>query len=806
MAIQFYPLDFEYSKDGDIVVIGKTIDNERIMIKDNSVKQFFYVLAKEDPKNLAEEIMNIRVRQEDKMIKALNTEIIKKTLYDKEKTFIKVYLEHYKDIDIFKKAVNKIGLDIYEHDIKYIKRYLTENRLDPLVLSEVEGDVIEENDLGMSIKGEIRRVNSEFLKNPRILAFDIEVYGDFSEHQKYKQDPILMIAFKSENFKKVITWKSCELKNYVEIVKDERELIQRFVEIIKEFKPDYITGYFTDGFDFPYIKLRAEQLGIRLNLGVDNSNLIIKKNRNNRSSARIRGIPHLDLYRFVSRIMSGGLRIDTFNLDSVAREILGDGKDYFNLDNISSIWDKGDIDKLVEYNLKDADITYQLCKKLISNMNELSKLVGMPIYDVCRATYGQLVENYLIKKSKDFNEIIPSKPKYIDLIERAEESYEGASVVEPKPDLYKDIVVIDFSGFWPSILVSKNISPSTLSDNNDIDCYETPEIEIKGVKKNYYFNKNRSFIPEVVKDLINQRRIIKKQLIENKDVILKSRSYAIKTVTNSIYGYLGFFGSRYHSLECSASITAFGREYIKKLIDDGQAFGLGAIYSDTDSSFFKMNNKTKKEVIEFVNEYNKKLPELMELDIENFYLRGIFVGKKGEGGGAKKKYALIDEKGDIKIIGFETVRGDWSLIARETQKNVIELILKDDGFDNALKYVKDVINKVKNNKIELSKMIIKNQLKMNLDNYKQIGPHVAVARRMKELGMNIGEGSVISFIVSRGTGLIRDRSKIPDECDNYDEDYYINNQIIPSVEKIFEIRNIKKEDILEKNQSKLGDF
>ncbi|MFH1209533.1 MAG: DNA-directed DNA polymerase [archaeon] len=803
MTIQFYPLDFDYSKDGNMVVIGKTIDNERIMIKDSSVKPFFYVHIREDTKNLAEEIMNIRVKQDDRMIKALSTEVVKKRLYDKEKVFVKVYLEHYKDNDAFKRAIKRLGLDVYEDDIKYLKRYLTENDLDPLVLSEVDGDIIEENELGMSVKGEIKQINSEFLKNPKILAFDIEVYGDFSEHHKHKQDPILMVAFKSENFRKVITWKKCELKNYVEVVNNEIELLERFVEIIKEFKPDYITGYFTDGFDFPYIKLRAEELNVRLNIGVDNSNIIIKKNRNGKSSARIRGIPHLDMYRFISKIMGGGLRIDTFNLNTVAREILGDGKNEFDLDDISNVWDKGDIDKLVEYNLKDADLTYQLCKKLIPNMNEISKLVGLPIYDVCRATYGQLVENYLIKKGKEFNEIMPNKPKYIDLIERTDESYEGASVVEPKPDLYKDLVVIDFSGFWPSILVSKNISPSTL--NMEIG-FKTPEIEIKGVKRNYYFSKNKSFIPEVVKDLINQRRRIKKQLIDSKNIVLKSKSYAIKTVTNAVYGYLGFFGSRYYSLECSASITAFGREYIKKLIDDGESFGLGAIYSDTDSSFFKMNNKTKKDVINFVDEYNEKLPELMELDIENFYLRGIFVSKKGEGGGAKKKYALIDEKGDIKIIGFETVRGDWSAIARETQRNVIELILRDGNFDNALKYIKEILNKVKNKEISLNKMIIKTQLKMNLENYKQIGPHVAVARRMKSLGIKVGEGSVVSFIVSTGKGLIRDRAKLPEECKDYDEEYYINNQVIPVVEKIFEIGNIKKEDLLERGQSKLGDF
>jgi len=800
---EFYPLDFDYDRDGTIILMGKTTNNEKIIVLDNSVKQYFYVFPKNSAKKLSEELSNIRIRKDDKITKFFKTEVVKKRFYDKNVEVVKCFAENYKDYDILKDKIKELKLEKKEVDIKHIKRYLTEKNIDPLVLSEVEGELVEEHDSGIVVKGEVKQKDSEFLKNPKILAFDIEVYGDFSGYQKHKKDPIIMIAFKGEDFKKVITWKEFDSKDYVEFVKDEEELIWKFIEVIKEYNPDYITGFFSDGFDFPYLKLRADELGIKLNLGIDESLVSIRKERTGFSSARTKGIPHLDVYRFISRIMGGGLRIDTFNLNTVAKEILGEKKLDFDLDNISEIWDGGDLNQLVEYNLKDAELTYSLCRKIIPNMNEISKLVGLPIYNVCRATYGGLVENYLIKEAKKYNEIIPNRPKYNDIIERRGETYEAASVIEPKPDLYENIVVIDFSGFWPSILATKNISPATL---NDKDGFKTPEIEVRGRKKRYYFKKNKSFIPEVVKDLIHSRRIIKKELKKERNVILEGKSYAVKTVTNSLYGYLGFFGSRYHSLECSASITGFGRDYISKLIEDGEKFGLDVIYSDTDSAFFEMKDKSKKDVEKFVEEYNKKLPELMELDVENFYARGIFVEKKGEGKGAKKKYALIDENDKMKIMGFETVRGDWSLIARETQKNVLEIILKENSFDKALDYVRKTITKVKEGKIPMKKMIIKNQLKMELDEYKQIGPHVVVAKRMKELGVDIKAGSVINYVVGEGSGLIRDRAKVPKEAKNYDIDYYINNQIIPSVEKIFEIRNIHKEDLLSKEQSRLGEF
>ncbi|MBS3143538.1 hypothetical protein J4446_01520, partial [Candidatus Woesearchaeota archaeon] len=65
---------------------------------------------------------------------------------------------------------------------------------------------------------------------------------------------------------------------------------------------------------------------------------------------------------------------------------------------------------------------------------------------------------------------------------------------------------------------------------------------------------------------------------------------------------------------------------------------------------------------------------------------------------------------------------------------------------------------------------------------------------------------VINYIVCSGKGMIRDRAKIPKEARDYDKDYYINNQVIPCVEKIFEIKGYTKQDLLSKEQRKLGEF
>ena len=296
---------------------------------------------------------------------------------------------------------------------------------------------------------------------------------------------------------------------------------------------------------------------------------------------------------------------------------------------------------------------------------------------------------------------------------------------------------------------------------------------------------------------------------DESNVMLKARENGLKLLANSFYGYLGFAVARWYSLESARSVTAYGRYYIKKVISEAQAYKLRVIYSDTDSVFLTLDGKTKEEVMKFAEKVNLSLPGLMELEYEGLYPRGIFVSAKEGSYGAKKKYALLSEDGVIKIRGFETVRRNWSVIAKEVQEKVLEIILTKNDQQEAFAYVKNIIHDLRDNKIPLDKVIMYTQLQKDIGDYDSIAPHVAVAKKMQQKSILVGPGSMIKFIVTKGNGTIGERAKLVDEVkqNDYDPDYYVNNQIIPSVDKIFDILGYSKEELLEsKDQSKLGEF
>lgn len=817
--IRFYPLDIDYEVEeerANIRLFGTTTDSQQICIIDDSFKPYFYVFLKKDEliENFREKLSRIKIEDRSNTAEVTGSETASKNYMGKKRTAVKVFTKLPSDIPLIRDVIKEWDMveSIREYDIPFVKRYLIDKDIAMLTLTEVEGEPkTKKMKIPCFKANKISQIITEFLKSPKALAFDIETYSPAGKGFFADEHPILMIAFYGDNdYKKVITWKKFkhdESQNYIEFVDGEIELIQRFKEVIEHYKPDILTGYFSDGFDFPYIITRARKYKIKLDLNLDYSEIEFRKGRT--ENIQLRGIVHLDIFKFISKIINRSLETDSLSLDAVASELLGEKKHDVNIEELTSTWDNQVEEKLAEfckYNLHDAMLTYKLFTKLFPNISELDRIVGIPLYEISRHGFSHLVEWYIIKNIQKFNEIAPNKPSSNEISERMMHRYEGAFVYQPSPGLYNEIIIFDFRSLYPTIISSHNICPSTL--NCDCCSYEAEYAPTE--KKQYWFCKRvRGFLPAIIEDLIMRRMRIKEMLKEKKDAMLSARSESLKLLANAFYGYMGFYAARWYCFECARSVTAYGRYYINRVIDLAKQDGFEVIYSDTDSIFLLLGEKTEKHARDFVEKINLKLPKLMELEYEGLYPAGIFVSAKAGEYGAKKKYALLTKKGEIKIKGFETVRRNWSFIAKEAQKEILSIILKENSPEKALAYAKKIIADLRNKTIPNQKVVIHTQLQKPTSDYASVGPHVAVARRMKEKGMDVAPGSMIRFIVTSAKGIIRDKAKLPEEVSqgDYDADYYINNQVVPAVDRILAVFGFEKEDILhEKKQNKLDSY
>ena len=810
-TINFIPIDynyFDYNGENYAKIIGRTDEGKKVCIIDNCEIYLWAILKEKISENkindLRKKIEKLKVKNKLRESKVVKTEIHDKNFLGKKVKAIKIFIINYKDARDFADKLVFPEIDKRrEHDLGFVTKYILEKKLRPLNWYEIKGEIlinefgINNLDVDICLKvSNIKKIDKE-LFNPRILAYDIE-----TDEFEIGKGHILMISLVGDNLKKILTWKGKSDKDYVENFKNEEEMIEKFVDYVKSYNPDILTGYFSDGFDLPYLRARAEKNNMKLSLGVDNSQPSFTRGR--LLTGRINGVVHLDLFRFIKTIYSQYLQSETLGLNEVASELLGEKKsDWQHIHSSKIVGEKWN--EYFEYCLHDSVLTYKLAEKIWPDLLEFTKIIQEPLFEVSRYSMSNHVEGYIIHNTEKFDEVIEKKPLSREIGERLEEEkYEGGYVLQPTPGLYKDLVFFDFTSMYGSVIVTFNLSKSSFLEKKESDSLEVD------IGKKIFFSKKPAFFPEMLKEVIEKRKKFKEEYNKNPNPLLKARSNAFKLLTNAAYGYQGFFGARYYCREAAASTAALARKLIKETINNIKKDGYDVIYADTDSVVLLQGEKTKKEVLDLLDKINKKLPGIMELDLEDFYKRGIWVTKRTGDFGAKKKYALIDENDKIRIRGFETVRRDWCDLARETQNKVLELILKNGNEKKAVEYLKEVVKKIKAREVDLTKLLIRTQLKKSIEDYKSVSPHVTIAKKMKEKNLPVNIGMLIEYYIAESgekKSLVREKAKMPDEKGKYEIDYYLKNQILPAVENIFDVFKIKVNEILDgKKQTSLGEF
>ncbi len=762
--------------------------------EDPEFRPFFFVTVNDEAK--AEKDLKAAVFGEGAKIDS-----IKKVEKSNAEHVLKLSFKTVQDLVISRKEVTGFPntIDKNEHDIPFASRYLLDKRLEPM------------NGIELIVEGnKILEAKTYEVKNPefRAGAFDLETHspGRFSDPKK---DPILMISFALPE-KTIVLSHGKEFKDKnTEVFDNEIKMIDAFTEKVKHENLDIITTYNGDSFDFPYIKERATRFDSKFAISSDGSEP--KERSKGRDTAiKLVGIQHLDVYqmlRFLSRF--GVVSLIKFDLESVVERLYDVKKEKIKAEEINAIWEKGEgLDRLANYCAEDSIYTLKMAYQYLPLVSELCKIVKQPVFEVGRASASMLVEYLIMAKCGETKRLVANKPDDYAIQQRMMNPIKGGYVKEPEPGLHENLAVLDFSSLYPTIMISHNVSPDSLG------CKHKECMENVSPNKHYFCKKKKGLMPSILESLFEKRMKIKKEAkkldkSDPKFALLNARQHALKILLNSFYGYLGYSRSRFYSRECASAITAWARQYVQWVGKEAENAGFNLLYSDTDSAFLIIpKGKKGKDVEAFVEKINKQLPGVMNLELEGFFKRGIFVTKES-GEGAKKKYALIDYKGNLKIVGFEYVRRDWSLIAKDTQKAVIDAVLSEGNPDKAIKIVKAKIKELKEGKTKNADLIVFTQIKRRLDKYDAIGPHVAAAKKAVAKGKEIGVGSVIGYIITKSGKSISDKAQLQEYVKegNYDSDYYIGHQLIPAVIKIMRELGYSKEDLIHGGkQHKLSQF
>jgi len=575
MRLRCFLLDVDYITLDGRAVIRLWLKDElgrNIIAYDPNFEPYFYAVTDD-----ADAIMSVASMRSGEQIRPNRVERVVRKDFGQPVTVLKVYVDHPQHVPILREKVAEVGVSVREADILFAVRYVIDRELVPMDQVLVEGR--ERADPHFSFAIDVDHIEAEqHRKNPdlKVMAFDCEMLSHGGVPIPSK-DPIIIISIATGADE--TTFLSVGDDN------DDRRVIADFISFIHEYDPDVIVGYNTDEFDWQYLKTRAEKFKLRLAIGRDESPAKFSAGGGVKE-VRIFGRSNVDLYKVVKRDLS---ELSVKTLDNVA-DYMGVMRKSDRAQvpgwDMARYWNDPELRQvLFDYSKADVVSTWGVAERLLPSQFEFSRIVRQPLDEVSRMGRGRQVESLLVAEAFKINEIVPAKGGGTG-------SYVGGFVLFPKPGVHEDVLSLDFSSMYPSIMIGYNISPDTVvsPDEKLAEFYEAPGTE-------YRFRTHPDgFFKLILTNLIERRKTVREQMAKtdkgsDEYTILDVHQNAIKILTNAFYGYTGWHAAKWYRKECAEATTAWGRTIIQDAAERAEKHGLEVIYGDTDSLFVKLKKE-----------------------------------------------------------------------------------------------------------------------------------------------------------------------------------------------------------------------
>jgi DNA polymerase-2 len=694
-----------------------------------------------------------------------------------------LYCQQHRQLMALETLLRRNAVDVYEADIRPPERFLMERFITAPVSFSGQPDA-----QGLLTNAQLKPC-ADYRPSLRLVSLDIETT---------EQGELYCIGLEGCGQRQVYmlgppNGDATAVDFNLEYCASRVELLQALNGWMARHDPDAIIGWNLVQFDLRVLHQHARQLAVPLRLGRGGEEMQWREHGSQQHYfAAAAGRLIID---GIEGLRSAFWSFSSFSLENVAQTLLGEGKDidnpYQRMASINRMFAE-DKPALARYNLKDCELVTRIFAKteLLTFLLERATVTGLPAdrSGGSVAAFGHLYIPLMHRQGF-------VAPNLGDIPAQASP---GGFVMDSRPGLYESVLVLDYKSLYPSIIRTFLIDPVGLIEGlrqfAESDPQRPPENAPVPGFRGAQFSRERHCLPAIIESVWQGREVAKRE--GNAPL-----SQALKIIMNSFYGVLGSSGCRFFDTRLASSITLRGHEIMLRTRQLIEAEGYSVIYGDTDSTFVWLKGAHDEaqataigqRLVAQVNQWWREhlqaqfgLASALELQYETHYQRFLMPTIRGAEEGSKKRYAglVAEADGSTRMVykGLETVRSDWSPLAREFQQVLYRRIFLRQEYRQ---FVRDYVQRTQAGELD-ALLIYRKRVRRPLDQYQRnVPPPVRAARIADQYNALHGRplqyqrGGWISYVIT-----VAGPEPLEKRASPIDYEHYVSKQLQPVADAI----------------------
>ncbi len=719
-------LDVSTFSDGVIFWV-KTIKERKIVkIYQEFYPEFFAVPKKENGNDLKRLKYIVKANPNVKSVRICEKYV---KLEDHEKT--KIFGVSVIKPSVFKKTIEEIDkidlFTLYNTDLPISQMYFYVNDLFPMSFCnfkvKIEKSKNDNDSIMHLISLDLKDDNEElFYDLPPLKAVWLDIKIQQRGLIPYFNDPLayaeISIVEKDENSD--IPRADGVKKRKILIDKaDEVENLKTISKIIEKLDPDIILTHGGDEFTFPYLAARASINRISRDLYFSRDKTPLRNCIFDLSG----GSDHYMSYGIIMRRSKTQVYFTgRFHLDTTAY-----GSLHFSEGNIPGVI-------------------------------EVARVSRVPLQRLCRVTIGGALQSIQFYYAYQLDHLIPPFKKNpegfrsgIDLIR----GDRGGHIFEPLIGVYDQVVELDFSSMYPSLMTNFNISSETLN----CKCCKEDGTGIKVPGLDFHIcSKRQGIISKAISLPLTKRLKCKEHVRKTGDLRYKFTDIALKWVLVVSFGYLGFKNARFGKIEAHQTVCAFAREFLMRAAEIADAYGCRVIHGIVDSMWLQDTlGRTSEEFEKVSRKIADEITEQTSIHMswDGFFNFIVFLPSQAEPDiPTLNHYWGIKRDGEAKVRGIEVRRRDIPKIIKDAQYAFIDVFQGVKSVEEfmekvpeAKKRLYEYVDRIKTGKISRDELTIRQKISRKPSQYKVNSYQAVAARQLERSGVIASAGKNVRYII-----------------------------------------------------------